>query len=344
VRVRAAAARPAAAVVAAAVVGCGGVADQQHTRTQRSAPAPPPSQITIEEPVDGQALRGREEGEEDDGSLRLRARVRGRARPGSTVFLNASCVPVPCEAQAFARANGGWSTTLDLTTPGAGGFIAIDVNAQKGVVASGSAVATVELVSASTARDALGHDAEQARAAPDPEPPSKPPELPREALVVGDSLAIGMARALKAALPGWQVRVDAQIGRPLEEGMQVLGRQSYTPAVLALSLFTNDDPRNTGALESAVRATATRAGGCAVWATIVAPPVKNVEYTEANQLLRTLAADPALAPRLRVVDWSTAVARKPGLLALDGVHATTAGYRTRGRLFADAIKACAGDG
>jgi hypothetical protein len=329
-----------AALAGGSLAGCGTGSgdDTRRPSTPRAAPAP----ITIEEPADGQALRGREQ---EDGSLRLRSRVRGRAQPGGTVFLSASCVPVPCTAQAFVQPSGRWSVALDLTTPGAGRFVALDANAQEGVVAAGSAVATVELVSASDARSAIRRDAAKARSAP-PAPSSrrKPPVLPRDVLVIGDSLAVGMADALQAALPHWRVRVDAKISRPLAEGMRILGSERQVPAIVAFSLFTNDDPRSTGALESAVRATASRPGGCEVWATIAAPPVKGVDYGAANQLLRRLATDPELALSLQIVDWSAAVAKSPSLIAADGVHATAAGYRARARLFADAIKACAGAG
>jgi hypothetical protein len=161
-------------------------------------------------------------------------------------------------------------------------------------------------------------------------------------LVIGDSLAVGMADALRAALPGWRVTVDALTSRPLGEGMRILGTQPRAPAILAFSLFTKDHPRGTGALEAAVRATALRPGGCAVWATIAAPPVKGVDYGNANQLLRGLASDPELALNLQIVDWGAEVAASPSLLAGDGVHATPAGYRARGELYAAAIRACAG--
>jgi hypothetical protein len=72
-------------------------------------------------------------------------------------------------------------------------------------------------------------------------------------------------------------------------------------AILAISLFTNDHPLNTRALRAAVRASATRPGGCSVWATIVAPPFEGVSYDAANSLLRRLARDPEL--ELELVDW-----------------------------------------
>lgn len=161
----------------------------------------------------------------------------------------------------------------------------------------------------------------------------------RAVLVVGDSLAEGMAAALRAALPGWRVRIDALTGRALAAGMRILAAEAAPPAILAISLFTNDHPLNTRALRAAVRASATRPGGCSVWATIVAPPFEGVSSDAANSLLRRLARDPEL--ELELVDWARAVARTPSLMSSDGVHASPAGYRARALMYAAAIRACA---
>lgn len=337
-----------AVAAAAAVVACAALA------ACRSDDAPPPpattaaaadsGQITIDEPADGRALRGRAA---RGGGLKLRARVRGRARPGSTVFLSASCRPQPCTAKAVASAVGRWTTRIDLRTPRTGGFVTIDASAQQAVVGPGSAVATVELVTPQRTRQALQRDAAKAKAlrarrptAPASAAAPSRPALPHEVLVIGDSLAVGIQETLPAALPGWRVRVDGLTSRPLAEGLRILVAQPAAPAIVAFSLFTNDDPRNARTLEDAVRATATRPGGCAVWATIVAPPVRGVSYGAANDLLRGLAADPELS--LQVVDWSAAVAASPSLVAGDGVHATPEGYRLRAGLYAEAIRSCAG--
>ena len=157
--------------------------------------------------------------------------------------------------------------------------------------------------------------------------------------VVGDSLAEGMASFLPGTLPGWRVRIDAEWGRPLGEGMRILAADPAPPAILAISLFTNNDPRDVGALEAAVRATAGRPGGCAVWATIVAPPYEGVGHGAANGLLRRLAHDDELA--LELVDWARAVRRDASLMSDDEVHASPAGYRARARMYARAIRACA---
>ena len=168
------------------------------------------------------------------------------------------------------------------------------------------------------------------------EPPARAGE--REVLLVGDSLADEIANLLPAALPGWRVRIDAEWGRPLAEGMRILADDPAPPAILAISLFTNDDPRNVGALEAAVRATASRPGGCAVWATIVAPAYAGTSHAGANRLLRRLARDPAL--KLELADWARAVERDASLLSDDEVHASPAGYRARALMYARAIRAC----
>ncbi|HEV2775929.1 MAG TPA: hypothetical protein VGV90_10085 [Solirubrobacteraceae bacterium] len=169
------------------------------------------------------------------------------------------------------------------------------------------------------------------------DPPARADE--REVLLVGDSLADEIAHLLPAALPGWRVRIDAEWGRPLAEGMRILADEPAPPAILAISLFTNDDPRDVRALEAAVRATASRPGGCAVWATIVAPAYAGTSHAGANRLLRRLARDPELT--LELVDWARAVERDASLLSGDEVHASPAGYRARALMYARAIRACA---
>jgi lysophospholipase L1-like esterase len=328
-----------AALIAALLGGCGG------SPPGRARDAAAGGAITIDDPVDGQALRVKQQ---DVGTLRRKTRVRGRAPAGSTVLLKAGCRPRPCSARATAGDDGRWSTTMNLTVARSAGFVSIDAKAGVGrSPTQGAAVATVELIGAKQAprakRKSVASAKRQARngsAASNTAAPARR-TLPRDVLVIGDSLAVGTAEALPAALPGWRVRTDAKIGRPLAEGMRILGAEGDAPAVLAFSLFTNDDPRNTAALEAAVRSTATRQGGCAVWSTVVRPPLNGVSYEAANSLLRRLANDPELALGLRLVDWSAEVAQSPSLIAGDGVHATPEGYRLRAQMFAQAILACA---
>ena len=328
--------------------------------------------IAISRPADGSRLRARTI---RAGGRRAATRVRGSAGRGSSVFLTASCRPARCDARATAGRDGRWEARLTLTTTRAARFVTIDARAGAQASAPVLAVATVQLVAprpraaGGTAERGSGGGGETASrggggsgvgggetgagggggaeteggaTGGGATTPSRSRPLPRDVLVIGDSLAIGMTDPLRAALPGWKVRVDARIGRPLAEGMRILDVQSDPPALIAFSLFTNDDPRATAALERAVRATATRRGACVVWATVVRPPYQGVPYTAANRLLERLRNDPGLASGLRIVDWRAAVARVPSYLAGDGVHATPAGYRALGRLYAGAIRTCAG--
>ncbi len=305
--------------------------------------------MTISRPLDGSRLRA---SRTPGGRLRARTTVRGAATAGGAVFLSASCRPLRCEARATADGDGRWSASLTLTTTSSVRFVTIDAGSQARVMSAGSAVSTVELAAAGAAgRSAAGgasnrspsgrgtRPSAEAEGSPPPPPPPGP-SLPHDVLVVGDSLAVGMEASLRSALPGWRVRVDGKISRPLAEGMRILSQEPDVPAIVAFSLFTNDDPGATSALERAVRATAARPGGCAIWATIVRPPYNGVSYDTANRVLQGLDG----LPGLRLVDWAGAVARSPSFVAGDGVHGTAEGYRARGELYAAAIRDCAGEG
>jgi hypothetical protein len=159
-------------------------------------------------------------------------------------------------------------------------------------------------------------------------------------ILIGDSLAVGIEDLLPRELSGWRITSDALTSRPLDAGMGILARtQVPDGAVVAMSLFTNDDPSRTDALEAAVRTSVRRAGpgGCAVWATIARPPFNGRSYTAANEVLRRL--DAALGGRLVLVPWAETAARN-GWLASDRVHATPEGYRARARMYANAARSC----
>jgi murein DD-endopeptidase MepM/ murein hydrolase activator NlpD len=158
--------------------------------------------------------------------------------------------------------------------------------------------------------------------------------------MVGDSLAVGTQDALPAQLDGYQVATNAKEGRTLAEGMQIVNALGAKPSILAVSLFTNDDPRDVDELADAVRAStqAVKADGCVVWATIHRPPVAGVSYDKANAKLRAIAAD---NPRVKVVEWDAAADDHPGWFGSDGVHPSPDGYQARARLYAQAIRGCA---
>ncbi len=159
-------------------------------------------------------------------------------------------------------------------------------------------------------------------------------------VLIGDSLSEGQRPLLEHELPGWTVRTSSRIGRPLAEGMQILAATTLPRGtVLAMGLFTNDDPWRTAELQAAVRTTLTRVGptGCVIWATIASPPVSGQTFATANALLTKLTGADS---RLQLVPWAAEVAAYPQLLAGDGVHPTPAGERIRAQLFARAAAAC----
>jgi hypothetical protein len=177
-------------------------------------------------------------------------------------------------------------------------------------------------------------------------PPTQPaPSTGRSGgalVLIGDSLAVGIRPLLSGLLPDWRVSVDGRVSRPLAEGMGILSGTSIPSdgsTVLAMSLFTNDDPTHTSQLQAAVERTLERVGpsGCVVWATIARPPVNGVSYDAANSLMRRLARSDS---RLRIVPWAEQTAARPSLLGADGVHPTPAGYQLRARLYADAAQSC----
>jgi hypothetical protein len=185
-------------------------------------------------------------------------------------------------------------------------------------------------------------------AAPAPRiPAAPPPPQPRPGrartgafVIIGDSLAVGTAPLLPGDLPGWTVISDGRKSRTLAAGMARIGPAGRTPTVLAFSLFTNDDPRALGPLAVAVRRSVAlqRGHGCAVWATIVRPPVAGVTYAGANALLIRLGGQHPDA--LRIVPWASEVARHPSWLGPDRVHATPTGYAARAQMYAAAAKTC----
>jgi hypothetical protein len=160
----------------------------------------------------------------------------------------------------------------------------------------------------------------------------------RSVLLVGDSLAVGIKDTLPNYLPKHNVTSDAKVGRTLATGMSIINSRRL-PKTVAVSLFTNDDPRNVATLADAVRHTLNHQGdGCVIWSTIARPSVAGVSYDSANHALHKLAA--AHPSRLFIVDWATAVGAHRSWMGPDGVHPNSAGYLARARMYAHAIHDC----
>jgi hypothetical protein len=338
-----------------ALPACGG--DDEPARTAPPPEAKEPGPITIDSPRDDTRVRARAEGSR----LTVRRWVSGTADPGAEVVLTGGCNVDGCVIETKADAEGRWKTEVRLDAPAAGAPVRVTAY-YRGLVVGPEDSISLRLAGPKPERADRGGGGGGGRG-DSPDSPAVPPDAidppqdipsagggsggggatgrgPRTLTLIGDSLAVGIEDLLPGLLSGWRVSSDALTSRPLDTGMAILSRTEVPPgSVVAMSLFTNDDPSRTGALEAAVRTSVRRAGagGCAIWATIARPPYEGRSYAAANALLRRLDAE--LGQRLAVVPWAETASRN-GWLAGDRVHGTPEGYRARAQMYAEAARAC----
>jgi hypothetical protein len=282
--------------------------------------APAAAQVRVSAPLDGATVPAVAFGKK---LVTANVALSGTAPAGTNVPISATCRGFDCTAITFAGRDGRWATRLQLMARRGHQHVTVNV---AGAPLRLRLTRRLPVLFAAPLAQPTGLGGGDA------------------VVLVGDSLAIGMAPALQGLLPGRPVLVDARVGRPLDEGMQVLAAARPPRGQLAFSLFTNDDPVRIEQLDAAVRASVSDLGaqGCAVWATIVRPKVGGRSYARVNARLRALALEPALSGRLLIADWAQALAgHRRAWLAKDGVHATAAGYWARARLYAQALGRCA---
>jgi len=280
---------------------------------------PAAAQIEVTEPLNGARVLAVAFGKK---LVTANVALSGRAPAGTNVPISASCRGFDCTAITFAGRGGRWATRMQLMVRKGHQRVTLNVGGVPLHLTLSKRVAPV-FNAPLAAPTGLGGGT--------------------TVVVIGDSLAVGMAPALQGLLPGRPVLVDARIGRPLDEGMAVLAGSDPPRASFAYSLFTNDDPVRIEQLDAAVRSSVASLGphGCAVWATIVRPKVGGRTYARVNARLRALALDPGLSGRLLIADWAQAVrGHRKQWLTQDGVHGTVAGYLARAQLYADALASC----
>jgi hypothetical protein len=282
--------------------------------------APASAQVQVDAPLDGAQLPAVAVGKKRVTAI---VALSGRAPAGTNVPISATCRGFDCTAITFAGRDGRWATRMQLMARKGHQRVTVNVGGVLLRLTLSKRLAPVFSAPLALRGGLGGGDA---------------------VVVIGDSLAVGMAPALQGLLAGRAVLVDARIGRPLDEGMSVLAGSDPPRASFAYSLFTNDDPIRIEELDQAVRSSVAALGphGCAVWATIVRPKVGGRTYARVNARLRALALDPALSGRLLIADWAQAVrGHRKAWLTKDGIHGTAAGYLARAQLYADALSACA---
>jgi peptidoglycan/LPS O-acetylase OafA/YrhL len=201
--------------------------------------------------------------------------------------------------------------SLALPVPGSGPPPAAPSGMLTGALAPGTAAGLAARVPA-----APGGDAPVL-----PAPPAGPPVL-----VIGDSIALGSADALRGAL-GPHTTVDAAVGRQFAAALPLV--QAWTAAhdgPVVVGLGANGTVR-----EDDVAAVVAAAGPRRVVLLGVCVPRR---WQDANNaVLRTVAAQNA--PRVVFVDWAALLAGRPGMLGPDRVHPTRKGQT----LLADSVAA-----
>lgn len=343
VRRAALAAVPATVVLAA----CGGSdssaqtgPDVPSTRTAIRITAPGPGRL-----IEAQSFGNKQ--------LRAVIRVAGRAAPGQQLTVRGACgYGYGCDGITFADRSGRWRTRFEAVTPPKKSTVQLTVAYADARTGDKGATLGLRL-----------RKGEIPEAAPQPDPPKRSGETtggtaapaggrpyagPRTMIVIGDSLAVGIANQLTSLLDTWDVAIDARTGRPLSEGMDILRETQLPPGddgartILAFSLGTNDAPQNVDLLEAAVRRSLGRLGarGCAIWATIARPAMNGVTYRAMNARLYELANDPQFSARLLIVPWAEQYAKHKAWQSSDRVHATAEGYAARAQMYADAARSC----
>lgn len=339
------------------LAACGGGDSRAQTRDRVPTAAAARSPVAVTSPAAGQVLDARPY---SAGRLQAVVRVTGRAAPGQQLALVGACGGYSCDGITFADSAGRWRTRVQLITPTKRNrTVKLSVAYADPSAGERPAVVSVRLRKA----------AAPPQAAPEPAPPpssggsttatggqpapatggtTAPYTGARTMIVIGDSLAVGMAPTLRGLLPDWDVAVDGRTGRPIAEGMEILAETPMpsgsrgSRTILAFSLGTNDGPANSDGLEAAVRMSMRYLGarGCALWATIARPPMAGVSYRAMNARLEALAAEPEFYGRLLIVPWKREYDRRKSWRRSDGVHATPEGYAGRAALYAEAASSC----
>lgn len=338
--------------LALALAACGG----SDSRAQPSSEEAPRAPIVVFTPAKGKVLDAQPF---VSGRLQAVIRVTGRAAPGQQLSVLGSCGGYSCDGITFADSSGRFRTRVQLVTPSKKRK-AVTLTVRYADERSGEQPAAVGVkLRKATAPTQASPEKEApptttstgtgGQAAPSTGGSVAPYAGPRSMIVIGDSLAVGMAGSLRSLVPSdWDLAVDGRTGRPTQEGMQILAETPLpsgtegSHAILAFSLGTNDSPDTVDAFEAAVRESMGYLGahGCVLWATIARPPLNGISYKAMNQRLEALALEPELYGRLLVVEWKREYDRHKGWRREDGVHATPAGYAGRAQLYAQAAAGC----
>ena len=213
----------------ALLAGCGGGDDKpapQATEPPVTSDAVP---LTIDEPVASQTLKATHIA---GGRLQAPVDVKGQAEPGTTVRVGTGCHVSGCTATDKAAVDNQWAVHVVVKAP---------ESHPSALVKVADAADASNIVFVEVRLHAKPHKlpSKPPQAAPQPTaPPSTGTPVPitpvpatpapsgsppKTFTMIGDSLAVGTSRYLPGLLPNFRVTTNAQTGRPLATGMQILG-------------------------------------------------------------------------------------------------------------------------
>jgi hypothetical protein len=150
-------------------------------------------------------------------------------------------------------------------------------------------------------------------------------------LLLGDSLAVGIAPYVDAGVGDRSLTVDAAEGRSTSTSAAGLSSYAATaPRVWVVSLGTND---NVEEFDQQARSVMEMAGPdrCVVWFDVW----REAPDESINASLDQLAAE---NPDLHVIPWHDTSAAHPEWFSGTDVHPSTVGYAVRGQMAIDAVQ------
>ena len=164
--------------------------------------------------------------------------------------------------------------------------------------------------------------------------------------MVGDSVMKAMTLGNPDALDysvgalGWDVTVDAVVGRFTDQGLRVLEKRPdeiHQVVVLMLGNNYNGDEQNFRELINQIRDTLVDTRKIVMFTV----PEYEPKQKEVNAVLRQAAADD---PRFVLIDWEAITRTVKGVLSGDGIHPTEYGAEVLAQLIGNALGKAPGAG
>jgi hypothetical protein len=156
--------------------------------------------------------------------------------------------------------------------------------------------------------------------------------------VLGDSVLLGAANEIPAALPGWQVIVDAKVSRFLNQGIEVLQarRAEIGNAGVVVIQQGNNYLGNEEQFRDEIDQTMAVLAGVpkVIWLTVA-------EFTQSRvDVNKEILAAAERYPNIVLADWNgTWLPNRHAFASRDGLHLTRPGARAMAALIASVVGA-----